>query len=103
MLVCWDFLTADNFDEFSFQLYNTSHSGTLSFDELKEVLLEIHGNKPCIQPILNAIFEKMKGFKMRIHARKDMYITKEEYLQHIKEFPTLIFPTFEVQVGLFCW
>ena len=87
-------MCGDEINEFSFDLYNTSGSGSLTAEELRAALIKIHGKKD-INKKYNPVLELMD-----VNNNRD--ISKVEYMTHVRLFPVLVFPIFAIQVSRIC-
>ena len=86
-------MCGDELNEFSFDLYNTSGSGSLTLEELRGALIKLHGKKD-IEKKYNPVLELMD-------LDKNHDISKLEYMTHVRMFPVLVFPIFSVQVSAY--
>ena len=84
-------MNGDDIGKFAFELYNKSNSGTLSRDEMKEVLIKMSGNNH------HNVDDKVRSaFELMAHRNPD-FIYKNEFVSKVKGLSTLLFPIFATQ------
>ena len=99
VLYNWHFLSMSERDiaGFSFDLYDVEKKGKVPVTELEVALCIVHDGKDTsdykFKKKLNALMELMDD-------DLDEHVTREEYQDHIRIVPVLLFPVFEIQVHL---
>jgi len=93
----WQFLSMSDRDiaGFSFDLYDVERDGKLSVSELEAALGVVHGGEGFLDPQFQ---KKLDALLALMDADKDANVTRKEYQAHIRDFPALLFPVFEIQV-----
>lgn len=91
ILFIWQFCTlaGEGIHNFAFDMYDEDHQGSLSKEELRRVLIKVHG-KAHVESKLKAMFEIMDTG----HSKD---ITRQEFMSHVKHFPAIVFPIFGIQ------
>lgn len=93
----WQFLSMRDRDiaGFAFDLYDVERDGTLTVSELEAALSVVHGGKDSSDPEFK---KKLDSLLLLMDADSDAKVTRKEYQAHIRDFPALLFPVFEIQV-----
>jgi Ca2+-binding EF-hand superfamily protein len=92
LIAMWNILSFDEDDlaSFAFQVFDTDHSGVLSMDEVNSIVnIAWGGDYRSNQRVLFAL--------KRLDENNDGEINLAEFVLHVKEFPILLFPIFEMQ------
>ena len=94
MYSTWQFLSLSDVElcELSFALYNSSNTGLLRKDEMKELYYYIYG---CSQ-YLKIDDRVMYAFEVMAYSNRQA-LTKEEYLFNLAEVPELVTPFFTLR------
>jgi hypothetical protein len=92
LIAMWNVASFDEDDlaSFSFQVFDTDHSGLLSMDEINDIInIAWGGDAKTNQRVLFAL--------KRLDSNKDGEVNLKEFVTHVKDFPILLFPVFEMQ------
>eukprot|EP01041_Mallomonas_annulata_P010410 gene10410-21713_t len=91
VLCVWIYLmrTKESLANFTFDIFDTDDSGSLTRDEILEMISYVYGTHDLSKSVLKIIHD--------IDTSKDGRISKYEFVNAAKKYPALLFPAFEMQ------
>lgn len=81
--------TKEALAEFAFDLFDTDNSSRLTHKELEEMVSIVYGRADLGGQIKKVLQEMDRG--------GDGMVSKKEFVDHVRKFPALLFPAFELQ------